>query len=88
MNNQEKGQVLQKKVKQKFKNNLVSYSNQLIVSYSNQLIVCDDLNIQKFVISKYSINKLTDKLHSRYVEESGVGHFTSDSATLAHIKGF
>jgi len=25
------------------------------------------------MISKYSINKLTGKLHSRYVKESGVG---------------
>jgi len=36
MNDQAKGQTLQKKVQEKFKNNLG-------VGYSNQMILCDDL---------------------------------------------
>jgi len=52
------------------------------------------------MISKYCINELTGRLHSRYVKESesgigvgnfakcgiGVGHFTSDSVTLVRMK--
>jgi len=35
-------------------------------SHTNQLIVCDDFT-KIFVISKYSGNKLTGNLHSRYI---------------------
>ena len=67
VNDQEKGQVLQKKEQQKFKNNLG------LVIATNWLCVTTWLTwLELIFIRKYSVNKLTGKLHSRYVKESEI----------------